>query len=85
MTNGGIVPFGRAANRSAHYLRLTRVGLGLSRAQAAELAGCTAQTIGRYERQGISPNVRYRRVERLCSAYGISIEHLCSLMAQPAE
>lgn len=59
--------------------------LGLSRAQAAELAGCSAQTIGRYERQGISGRVMFSRVARLCRAYGISADHLCLLVKQPAE
>lgn len=83
--NGGIVPArtGRL-NGSADYLRETRLSLGLSRRQAAELAGCTAQTIGRYERRGMTGCVRYSRVMGICEAYGISADYLCSLMKQPA-
>lgn len=81
----GIVLTGRPANRSGDYLRDTRHRLGLSRKQAAGLAGCTAQTIGRYERRGVTGSVRYSRVMRLCEAYGISADHLLSLMMQPAE
>ena len=83
--HGGIVPIRRPMNRSADYLRHTRIKLGLSRQEAAELARCTAQTIGRYERRGISGGVRYSRVARLCAAYGISVDNLLSLMMQPAE
>ena len=72
-------------NRSADYLRQTRIRLGLSRKEAAALAGCTAQAIGRYERNGISGHIRYSRVMGLCEAYGISADHLLSLMMQPAE
>ena len=82
---GGITLTGRPANRSGEYLRETRYRLGLSRKQAAELAGCTAKTIGRYERHGINGNIRYSRVMGLCEAYGISADHLLSLMMQPAE
>ena len=83
--HGGILPARKPLNRSADYLRRTRIKLGLSRNQAAALAGCTAQTIGRYERRGISGNMRYSRIDRLCHAYGISADHLLSLMMQPAE
>lgn len=83
--HGGILPARKPLNRSADYLRQTRIKLGLSRKEAAALAGCTAQTIGRYERQGIKGSVRYSRVARLCEAYGISADHLCSLIMQPAE
>lgn len=81
----GIVLTGRPANRSGDYLRETRHRLGLSRRQAADLIGCTPQTIGRYERQGISGHIRYSRVMGLCEAYGISADHLLTLMMQPAE
>lgn len=81
----GIALTGRPQNRTGEYLRTTRLHLGLSRKQAAELAGCTTQTIGRYERRGITGSVRYSRVMRLCEAYGISADHLLSLMMQPAE
>lgn len=81
----GIVLTRRPLNKSADYLRTTRLKMGLSRKQAAELAGCTAQTIGRYERRGITGAVRYSRVMGLCEAYGISADHLLSLMMQPVE
>ena len=76
-STGGIYVANESA--SAQYLRQARLSLGLSRQQAADLAGCTAQTIGRYERNGISGRVLFSRVIRLCNAYGISLEHLCSL------
>lgn len=75
----------KGANKSGQYLRTVRVGLGLSRRQAADLIGCTPQTIGRYERQGISGHIRYSRVSGLCEAYGISADYLFTLMMQPAE
>ena len=72
-------------NKSAKLMRDSRTRLGLSRSQAAQIIGCTACTIGRYEREGISGSVRYSRVARLCEAYRISADHLCSLIMQPAE
>lgn len=85
METGGIVLTGRAINKSADYLRSTRLSLGLSRKQVAELVGCTPETIGRYERRGITGDIRYSRVVGLCEAYGISADHLLSLMMQPTE
>lgn len=71
-------------NKSADFLRSKREALGLSLSEAAGRVGVSAQTLRRYERQGLSGSVRCSRVERLSKAYGVSIEHLCSLMMQTA-
>ena len=71
-------------NRSAAFLRAKRESLGLSVREAAERIGISAQTLRRYEHQGLSSRVRFSRVDRLCCAYSISVNHLLSLAMQPA-
>lgn len=71
-------------NKSADFLRSKREALGLSLSEAAGRIGISAQTLRRYERQGVSGHIRYSRVMGLCEAYGISADHLLSLMVHPA-
>ena len=72
-------------NGSADFLRGLRTRQGLSRQDVAERAGFTVQTIARYERDGIKGSARFGTVRRVCKAYGITADHLLSVVVRHEE
>lgn len=69
-------------NATASYLEISRRAAGLTREDAAKRVGVSASTIGRWEREGITVRTSLDRVAKVCDAYGISADNLCSLIGR---
>lgn len=71
-------------NASGEWLKAARISHGESVAEAAEAAGVSVRTIGRWEREGVNGRTSAVRILALCNHYDTSADTLIKLIMQPA-
>lgn len=71
-------------NASGPLIRNLRMERGYTVGEAARILGCSAGTLRRWERDGLTKNVRINRLLSICRAYGISSDRLFEAAMLPA-
>lgn len=77
-------PHIKTPNKSGAYLKGLRLERGATREEVAQAIGRNADTVGRYEHNGLPAHVKVSVIWSLCNYYGISADELLMVATQPA-